>query len=166
MPLTLELRRYYKMSVDVSGAMVTSVTSNTPADRMGLMPGMLITRVNDQPVDGPDTLTALVRQVGPGGEVVITFRDKNGEGHSREFLAGAPPRGPNGAAAVNGAAGASLPAMPAAKGATAAPFLPGNPEDSSPSVDCAAATHTRARGAHRAARSGLGQKERRALSRA
>jgi membrane-associated protease RseP (regulator of RpoE activity) len=88
-PLTIELRRQFKVAADVDGALVTAVTGDSPADRIGIMPGMLITAVNGQAIRGPDTLSALVRQAGPGQEIDLSFRDQNGELHRRVVLAGA-----------------------------------------------------------------------------
>jgi serine protease Do len=80
-PLSLELRRRFKVAADVDGALVSAVTIGSPADVAGIMIGMLITAVNGQSINGPDGLSALIRQAGPGREVELTWWDQDGQQH-------------------------------------------------------------------------------------
>jgi S1-C subfamily serine protease len=89
LPATPELRRRFKVAVDTDGALITAVTVGSPADKIGLSPGMLITAINGQPVNSPDAVSALVRQAGPGREIELTYWDKTAQLRQRVTLAGA-----------------------------------------------------------------------------
>ena len=53
------------------GAEVQQVTSGTPAEQAGLQQGDVITTVDDEPVQGSESLTAQVRERAPGDEVTL-----------------------------------------------------------------------------------------------
>ena len=95
-PLDIENRRKFKIPADMSGALVTAVTDNSPADRVGLAEGMLITEFDGQLIDGPETLRPLVRAAGDGHEVVMAFYDQNGELHRQAFRLTTPLPGASG----------------------------------------------------------------------
>lgn len=87
-PLTGDLRRRFGVPAETSGALISAVTVNSPADKKGLAAGMVITAFDGQPVDGPEVLSALVRQAGPGRDVELTCWDQNGPSRYRVTLAG------------------------------------------------------------------------------
>jgi len=59
------------------GAQVQDVTSGSTADHAGLSSGDVITKVNDEPITGADSLVATIRSFRPGDDVTVTF-DHNG----------------------------------------------------------------------------------------
>jgi S1-C subfamily serine protease len=54
------------------GAVVQRVAENSPAQTGGLQPGDVITAVNDEPIDGPDALSAAVGQHKVGDTLSLT----------------------------------------------------------------------------------------------
>jgi S1-C subfamily serine protease len=56
------------------GAYVESVTPGSPAELVGLREGDVITAVNDQPIEGVDTLVAAIRQAEVGETITVTYR--------------------------------------------------------------------------------------------
>lgn len=90
-PLTADLRQRFGVPAETGGALISAVTVHSPADKIGLAPGMVITTCNGQPVSGPEVLSALVRQAGPGREVDLMCWDQNGPTRYRVTLAGGTP---------------------------------------------------------------------------
>ena len=56
----------------VVGALVTAVTSGSPADHAGVMVHDVITKVNDQAIDDQHPLKDVLRQYAPGTRVTVT----------------------------------------------------------------------------------------------
>src|SRR5207244_8477393 len=57
------------------GALVTDVTSGSPADRAGIKAHDVVTKVNDQAIDDEHPLKDVLRQFAPGTRVtVIVYR--------------------------------------------------------------------------------------------
>lgn len=56
-----------------AGAVVQHVTPGSPAARLGLQQGDIITQLNDRAIAGPEELAAAVRAQRPGTEVKITW---------------------------------------------------------------------------------------------
>ena len=50
------------------------VTPNGPADKAGLRPGDVITKVDGRPIDGPADLVALIRSKAPGDRIQVTYQ--------------------------------------------------------------------------------------------
>ena len=65
----------------VSGAVISGVIAATPAAGLGLGAGDVITAVDGQAVDSPDTLTTLTRKHKPGDKVTLTWTDTSGKSH-------------------------------------------------------------------------------------
>jgi putative serine protease PepD len=65
-------------SGSVTGALVVSVQSGSPADKAGLERGDVVTAVDGKPVTGPDDLVAKIRGSNPGDKVSITV-DRDGD---------------------------------------------------------------------------------------
>ncbi len=69
------------------GAQVGDVTSGGPADKAGLKKGDVITKVNDDLIDGSESLVATVRGHRPGEKVTITYL-RDGKTHTTEATLG------------------------------------------------------------------------------
>ncbi len=72
--LTSDLRDSYDYRGD--GVLVSGVNPDSPADRLGIREGDIITEVDGRSVDSPATLASRIRSRGAGTEVAITvWRD-------------------------------------------------------------------------------------------
>jgi putative serine protease PepD len=60
------------------GAAVAEVASGGPAATAGLPSGVVVTKVDDQVIDGADGLVAAVRSKAPGDNVTLTYLDAAG----------------------------------------------------------------------------------------
>lgn len=60
------------------GAAVAQVVEGGPAAAAGLPSGVVITKVDDRPIDGADGLVAAVRSKAPGDNVTLTYTDRSG----------------------------------------------------------------------------------------
>lgn len=54
-----------------SGAQVTDVVPDSPADEAGIRVGDSVIAVNDRPIDGQAALVAVIRDLGPGATVTV-----------------------------------------------------------------------------------------------
>ncbi|WP_298744820.1 trypsin-like peptidase domain-containing protein [uncultured Brevundimonas sp.] len=66
-PLTPALRQRYRFPSGAAGVVVTGVARGTPAARLRLGPGMLITHADRQPVTSPEELRSVIRSVRAAG---------------------------------------------------------------------------------------------------
>lgn len=62
------------------GAIIHSVTENSPASAAGLQEGDVIVALDGEPVDGPEVLVAAVGRHKAGDRVTLTVLQPNGEG--------------------------------------------------------------------------------------
>ncbi|MDT5004299.1 MAG: putative serine protease PepD [Mycobacterium sp.] len=60
------------------GAAVADVVADGPAAAAGLPSGVVITKVDDRPIDGADALVAAVRSKAPGDNVTLTYTNASG----------------------------------------------------------------------------------------
>ena len=60
------------------GAAVAEVVDGGPAAAAGLPGGVVITKVDDRPIDGAEALVAAVRSKAPGDNVTLTYTDASG----------------------------------------------------------------------------------------
>ena len=74
-----------------SGALVTSVQSNSPADNGGITRGSVITRVGGSSVTSADSLGTAIRSHKPGESVSVTFVTTSGSHTVNVSLAGVNP---------------------------------------------------------------------------
>jgi S1-C subfamily serine protease len=74
-----------------SGALVTSVQQDSPADNGGITRGSVITKVGASPVTSADTLGAAIRSHQPGESVSVTFVNTSGSHTVSVSLAGVNP---------------------------------------------------------------------------
>ncbi|WP_036323161.1 S1C family serine protease [Microbispora sp. ATCC PTA-5024] len=58
---------------DTSGAVISSITAGSPADKAGLKEGDLVTKINDTQVDGAEALVGAIRSARPGDKVTIVY---------------------------------------------------------------------------------------------
>jgi putative serine protease PepD len=60
------------------GAAIADVTSDGPAAAAGIPSGAVITKVEDQVIDGPEALVAAIRSRAPGDQIALTYVDGSG----------------------------------------------------------------------------------------
>lgn len=63
---------------DTQGAVVAGVVRGSAAATAGLPKGAVITKVDNQVIDGPEALVAAVRSKAPGDNVTLTYNDPAG----------------------------------------------------------------------------------------
>ncbi len=61
------------------GAGVAEVVDGGPAAAAGLPSGVVITKVDDRPIDGAEALVAAIRSKAPGDRVTLTYTDDSGD---------------------------------------------------------------------------------------
>lgn len=64
---------------DTKGAKVVGVTTPSPATAAGLSPGVVVTRIDDQPIPNAQSLVAAVQSMAPGTDVKLAFFDPSGD---------------------------------------------------------------------------------------
>jgi membrane-associated protease RseP (regulator of RpoE activity) len=65
-----------------SGALVLGILCGTPADTSGLAPGDVITSIDGQPVETPNSLTAITARYHPGTVVTVGWLGIGGARHT------------------------------------------------------------------------------------
>ena len=70
------------------GAAVADVVADGPAAAAGLPDGVVITKVDDQPIAGADALIATVRSKAPGDTVTLTYADASGASRTVQVTLG------------------------------------------------------------------------------
>ncbi|MEV4259328.1 PDZ domain-containing protein, partial [Spirillospora sp. NPDC049652] len=74
-------------------AEVASTLPDTPADRLNVPSGAVITALDGEPVDSPNTLTDLLLLRHPGDRVALTYRVPGGQPVTQQLkLAAGPPQ--------------------------------------------------------------------------
>ncbi|HEX5495496.1 MAG TPA: trypsin-like peptidase domain-containing protein [Mycobacteriales bacterium] len=71
----------------VGGAVIRSVNPGGAADHAGLKPNDLITKVDDQKIDGADALVAVIRAHQPGDKVTVVYA-RGGSSHTTTVTLG------------------------------------------------------------------------------
>ncbi len=82
-PVTLEAQRQNNLT-SLQGAVVQSVTAGSPAERAGIPSGAVITAVDRQPIDTPESLAAAIARA--GDQVELTYIDLGVPKHQRIAL--------------------------------------------------------------------------------
>lgn len=60
-----------------NGVVVTDITKESAAEKIGLKEGDIITKINDKKIASPDELSKAIKEYNPGDKVVVTYlRDK------------------------------------------------------------------------------------------
>lgn len=75
-------------SGDTAGAAVADVAAGSPAAQAGLSSGSVITKINDQVIDGPEALAAAVRSKAPGDQISLTYQDGSGATRTTQVTLG------------------------------------------------------------------------------
>ncbi len=70
------------------GAKVVEVVPNGAAAAAGLPSGVVVTKVDDRPVNSADGLVAAVRSKAPGDKVTLTYKDPSGDSKSVQVTLG------------------------------------------------------------------------------
>jgi putative serine protease PepD len=70
------------------GAKVVEVVPNGAAATAGLPSGVVVTKVDDRPVNSADGLVAAVRSKAPGDKVTLTFKDPSGDSKTVQVTLG------------------------------------------------------------------------------
>ncbi|WP_413232581.1 trypsin-like peptidase domain-containing protein [Mycolicibacterium sp. 120266] len=71
-----------------NGAAIAGVADGGPAAAAGIPDGAVITKVNDQVIDGPEALVAAVRSKAPGDSVALTYLDPSGASQTAQVTLG------------------------------------------------------------------------------
>jgi putative serine protease PepD len=72
----------------VDGAKIVEVTADGAAAAAGLPSGVIVTKVDDRPINSADALVAAVRSKAPGTKVTLTFLDPSGQPRSVDVTLG------------------------------------------------------------------------------
>ncbi len=70
------------------GAKVVAVVPNGAAAGAGLPSGVVVTKIDDRPVNSADGLVAAVRSKAPGDKVTLTFKDPSGDTRTLQVTLG------------------------------------------------------------------------------
>lgn len=70
------------------GAAIAEVVDGGPAASAGLPNNAVITKIDDQVIDGPEALVAAVRSRAPGDTVTVTYRDGSGAAQTTQVTLG------------------------------------------------------------------------------
>jgi putative serine protease PepD len=73
---------------DTHGAAVAGVVDGGPAAQAGLPNGAVITKLDNQVIDGPDALIAAVHSKAPGDNVTLTYDDPSGASRTVQVTLG------------------------------------------------------------------------------
>ncbi|TEA06261.1 putative serine protease HtrA [Mycobacteroides salmoniphilum] len=73
---------------DTRGALVAGVVRGSAAATAGLPKGSVITKVDDQVIDGPEALVAAVRSKAPGDAMALTYDDPSGTSRTVQVTLG------------------------------------------------------------------------------
>jgi serine protease Do len=70
--VTPTIQQYYNLSVD-SGALITSIATDSPADKAGLKPGDVMTKMDDESIGSADDLVSAIASHQVGDQVQVTY---------------------------------------------------------------------------------------------
>jgi len=87
--VTPAIQQYYHLSVD-AGALITSVSSGSPADEAGLKAGDVITKMDNESISTSDDLVSTIESRQIGDQVEIVYYRGNGQELTSVTLEGSP----------------------------------------------------------------------------
>ncbi len=87
--VTPAIQQYYHLSVD-AGALITSISSGSPADEAGLKAGDVITRIDDEDISTSEELVTAIGSHQIGDQVEIVYHRGNGQELTSVTLEGSP----------------------------------------------------------------------------
>jgi len=70
------------------GAAIAQVVDGGPAAAAGVPSGVVITKIDDKVIDGPEALVASVRSKAPGDKVTLTYEDTSGASQTADVTLG------------------------------------------------------------------------------
>jgi putative serine protease PepD len=70
------------------GAAIGEVVDGGPAAAAGVPSGAVITKLDDQVIDGPEALVAAVRSKAPGDTVSLSYMDQSGATQTTQVTLG------------------------------------------------------------------------------
>jgi putative serine protease PepD len=70
------------------GAAIAQVVDGGPAAAAGVPNGVVITKLDDKVIDGPEALVASVRSKAPGDKVTLTYEDNSGASQTADVTLG------------------------------------------------------------------------------
>jgi putative serine protease PepD len=70
------------------GAAIAEVVEGSPAAAAGVPSGTVITKIDEQVIDGPEALVAAVRSKAPGDKVSVTYLDDSGSAQTTQVTLG------------------------------------------------------------------------------
>lgn len=73
---------------NAQGAIISGVADGSPAATAGLPKGAVITKVDNQVIDGPEALVAAIHSKAPGDNVTLTYNDPSGSSHTVQVTLG------------------------------------------------------------------------------
>jgi serine protease Do len=76
--VTSTIQQYYNLAVN-TGALITSITSGGPADKAGLRPGDVITKMDDKDISTTEDLISAIGSHQVGDHVEITYHRGNAQ---------------------------------------------------------------------------------------
>ena len=71
-----------------SGATIAQVVQGGPAATAGVPNGVVVTKVDDHPIDGAEALVAAVRSKAPGDQITLTYQDSSGSSQTAQVTLG------------------------------------------------------------------------------
>ncbi|RVW03153.1 trypsin-like peptidase domain-containing protein [Rhodococcus xishaensis] len=78
---------------DSDGAVVLDVTPGGPAEKAGIPPGAVVTKVDDRVVTTGDSLIAAIRSHAPGDTVTVAYKDRSGDMKTVDVQLASQPQG-------------------------------------------------------------------------
>jgi S1-C subfamily serine protease len=91
--LGVEVAAFSRGFSSVTGAVVVGVSSGTPAESAGLVPGDVIVSINGQSVGTPTELTTMLQALLPGDTVQLGWQDVAGQSQSASVTLATGPAG-------------------------------------------------------------------------
>ncbi|WP_431235820.1 S1C family serine protease [Mycolicibacterium psychrotolerans] len=70
------------------GAVVAGVADGSPAAAAGMSKGVVITKVDNKVIDGPEALVAAIHSKAPGDDVTLTYNDPSGASRTVQVTLG------------------------------------------------------------------------------
>ena len=70
------------------GASIAQVVAGGAAAAAGVPDGVVVTKLDDQVIDGPEALVAAVRSKAPGDKITLTYEDSSGSGQTADVTLG------------------------------------------------------------------------------
>jgi putative serine protease PepD len=70
------------------GAAIAKVVEDGPAAAARVPSGAVITKIDDQAIDGPEALVAAIRSKAPGDNVSVSYRDDSGATQTTQVTLG------------------------------------------------------------------------------